>query len=98
MKPTPEQIHESIAAIVREMTKGWDLEADQLGPETLLISDLGFSSVDIIHFLALVEMRFNQKLPYDQIVMRDGRYVDDLSLRELIEFVGLNFDRAASGS
>jgi acyl carrier protein len=98
MKPTPEQIHESIADIVRGMTKGWDLDADQLGPETRLVSDLGFSSVDIIHLMASTEMRFNRKLPYDEIVMRDGRYVDDLSLRELIEFVGLNFDRAASGS
>lgn len=98
MKPTPEQIHESIEEILRGMTKGWDLDDEQLGPETQLVSDLGFSSVDIIHLMASMEMRFNQKMPYDEIVMRDGRYVDDLSLRELADFVERNFDGAAAGS
>ena len=78
--------------MLREMTKGWDLEAEGFGPETQLVSDLGFSSVDIIHLMASMEMRFNCKLPYDEIITRDGHYVDDLSLSELTDFVGRNFD------
>ena len=98
MKPTPEQIQDEIAAILREMTKGWDLDADSFGPETQIVSDLGFSSVDIIHLMASMEMRFNCKLPYDEIIMQDGHYVDDLSLRELPDFDGRNSggDSAAS--
>lgn len=98
MKPTAEEIQESIASILREMTKGWDIEAEQLGPETQVVSDLGFSSLDIIHLMASMEMRFNRKLPYDEIIMQDGHYVDDLSLRELVEFVGRNFDGAEPAS
>lgn len=98
MKPTPEQIHESIRDILREMTKGWDMEGEEFGPETQLVSGLGFSSVDIIHLMASLELRFNRRMPYDEVVMRDGQYVDDLSLRELADFVGRNFDGAAAGS
>ena len=97
MKPTREQIQADIEEILREMISAWGIDDDEIGPGTKVVADLGFSSVDIIHLMASIEMRFHRKLPYDEIIMKDGQYAEDASVGELADFVSRNLDRPVPG-
>ncbi len=87
MPLTPTQIKSSILAILADMTQDWDLELDGIGPQTQLVADLSFASVDVISLVVALEEHFKRKLGFDQLLMRNGRYVDDLSVDEVVNFV-----------
>lgn len=97
MKPTREQIRADIEAILQEMISAWGVDDDEIGAGTKVVADLGFSSVDLIHLMASIEMRFHLKLPYDEIIVKDGQYAEDVSVDELVDFVSRNIDRPVPG-
>lgn len=73
---------------VEEITEEWDLELDRsILPEDKLISDLGFSSVDFVQLFVAIEESVQQKLGFHDLIMVNGRYVDDLSVGEVALFV-----------
>jgi acyl carrier protein len=78
-----------IVQILRQMTSDWDL--DYIGgihEDTLLMSDLGFESIDVVQLVVAVEEQFEREdLPFETLLMTDGRYVDDLAVRDLTLFV-----------
>ena len=48
---TEETILKDIVEILEEMTSDWDLEFNgSIGPETKIISDLSFESIDVVQF------------------------------------------------
>ena len=96
MEKTKAEIREAIKEILDEMIEMYDLPTTEITDELLLIETLGFSSVDIMHFLASVDMRFERHLPYDKIMLKNGEYVSDLSFGEVVDFVFDNFDFASS--
>lgn len=96
MEKTKPEIREAIKEILDEMIEMYDLPSTEITDELLLIETLGFSSVDIMHFLASVDMRFERHLPYDKIMLKDGEYVSDLSFGEVVDFVYDNFDFTSS--
>lgn len=96
MNPTREQIRADIEGILQEMISSWGVD-DGIGAGTKVVADLGFSSIDLIHLMASIEMRFHRKLPYDEIIMKDGQYAEDVSVDELVDFVARNIDRPVPG-
>ena len=53
-----------------------------------LLADLGFESIDIIQLVVAIEqMVGKRKLPFNELLMRDGRYVDDLSIGQIADFL-----------
>lgn len=87
MQLTETQIQSDIIEILKDMTQEWDLDVDKIGPDTKLVEDLSFASVDIIHLVVSIEEHFKQKLGFNELLMSDGRYVDDLSINEVTNFV-----------
>lgn len=87
MQVTETNIHSTIINILQDMTQEWELELDGITGNTKLVEDLSFASVDIIHLVVTLEEHFKQKLGFDQLLMRGGRYVDDLSVDEIVTFV-----------
>jgi acyl carrier protein len=81
------QVQSDIIAILKDMTQEWDMDLSEINSETKLMEDLGFVSVDIIHLVVSLEEHFKQKLGFNALLMRDGRYVDDLSIEEISSFV-----------
>ena len=57
------------------------------------IPDIGnFDSIDVIQFVVAMESAFqNRNLGFQNLLMQDGRYVDDLSLAQ-IEALGLGVE------
>ncbi len=81
------QVQSDIIAILKDMTQEWDMDLSEITSGTKLMEDLGFVSVDIIHLVVSIEEHFKQKLGFNALLMRDGRYVDDLSIEEISSFV-----------
>lgn len=55
---------------------------------TLLVSDLEFESIDVVQFVVQVEEVFQRKdLPFEKLLMVEGRYKDDLSVEEVADFL-----------
>ncbi|WP_218082750.1 acyl carrier protein [Anthocerotibacter panamensis] len=85
--PTKLEIESSFLSILEDMTQDWDLDVEEITSETQLAADLNFSSVDIIHLVVSTEEQFGRKLGLDQLLMSDGRYVDDLSVSQWVNFI-----------
>ncbi len=87
MPLTANQVQSDIVGILKDITQEWELDFNDINPETHLVADLGFSSIDIIQLVVAIEEHFKQKLGFNELLMNDGQYVDDLSIEELVSFV-----------
>jgi acyl carrier protein len=84
-----DDIVERVAGILREMTSDWDLADEQpIGRDTHLVADLAFESIDIVQLIVAIEETFGKRsLPFDKLLMADGRYVEDLSVGQVADFL-----------
>ena len=87
MSLSREDVRQTIIAVLKGMTQDWDLEFGEMGPHTRLSADLCFTSVDMLNLMATLDVQFRRRLPYEQLIMREGRYRDELTVAELAEFV-----------
>lgn len=79
-----------IVKILEDMTADWETGfAGAIGPETYLVADLGFGSVDVVELIVSIEEHFNRpRIAFQELLMTaDGRYIDDLRVSELVSFL-----------
>jgi len=83
------QILTNLVEILEEITQDWDTElSGKIGADTSLMNDLTFESIDVVMLIVAIEERFKKTgLPFDELLMIDGRYVDDLRVSELVSFL-----------
>lgn len=83
------ELFEKMVGIVKNMTADWDTGySGEIGPDTRLIADLGFESIDVVHLVVAIETAFGRSdLPFEELLMRDGRYVDELTIRDAVSFL-----------
>jgi acyl carrier protein len=79
---------ETVVAIVEDLTQDWglDLEAP-VGAATRVVADLEFASVDIIQLCVALEQCYGRRFGFQDLLMKDGSYVGDLTLGQLSAFV-----------
>ena len=88
MTETVHTIHSAVTKIIEEMVNELELDFDDpIGPETRLIADLGFASVDFIHLIVELEGHFQRKMGFHDLIMPNGQYVDDLAVGALNDFI-----------
>jgi acyl carrier protein len=82
-------VRTDIGRILEDMLSDWDGFEGEIRPETLLVKDLGCSSVEIVELVVTIEDHFDApNLPFQELLMLpDGRYVEDLRVAELADFV-----------
>lgn len=97
MTETVETVTQTLIIVLKEFTQDWDLDLGELSPETRLSADLCFTSVDMINLMATVDVRFDKRLPYERLIMRDGRYRSDLTISEFADFVHANLSTPRAG-
>jgi len=85
-------IQEKIVSVLNDMTQDWELDlANGLGGDTGLMKDLEFESIDVVQLAVSLEQSFDTKgLPFEQLFMRDGDYVDEIYVREIADFLQEN--------
>jgi acyl carrier protein len=82
-------IESRVIAVLSDMTADWDLEINgSIGPSVRLMRDLSFESIDVVQFVVSIEQNLNRKgIPFEKLFMRDGDYVEDLQVSEIVEFL-----------
>ncbi len=85
------QAFEGLSGILEQMLEDWGVDLDEpINRDTQLVADLEFSSIDIIHLAMALERHFKKpKLGFNELLMDDGQYVDDLSVGQIVDFLVL---------
>ena len=75
--------------ILKDLTADWDTDyAGDIGPDTLLVEELAFESIDVVQLVVSLESRFQRRdMPFEKLLMNDGRYVDDVKVRQIVDFL-----------
>ena len=77
----------TVIATLADLVQDWDL-ATPIEAETRLVADLGFESIDLIQMVAALEQAFGRpNLPFADLLIVDGRYVDDLTAGQISDFL-----------
>ena len=76
-----------------DMTSDWDIDfSGGITPDTNIIADLQFESIDVVQFIVQLEGKFQRKdLPFEKLLMVDERYRDDFTVQEVVDFLHQNF-------
>jgi acyl carrier protein len=82
-------IEQEVLAILADLTQDWELDLDGgITAATRLMHDLAFESIDVVQLAVAIEQRFERKgLPFESLFIRDGDYVDDLTVGEVVVFL-----------
>ncbi|MFN8205146.1 MAG: hypothetical protein U0S48_21515 [Solirubrobacteraceae bacterium] len=74
-----------VLSVTEHIVSDWDLERPEpLGPDTRLVADLDFDSIDLVClFVTLEQHHAGVAFRFEDLVMADGEYVDDLTLAQV---------------
>lgn len=85
---TIDTVENAVIEIVEDLIQDWGLDLDEgIDGKARLVYDLDFSSVDIIQLCVALEQHYERKLGFQNLLMKDGSYVADLSLSQVSKFV-----------
>lgn len=75
--------------MINDLTSDWDTGLDEgITAETRLVADLGFESLDVVYLVTAIEQRYGRRdLPFEELLMTEGRYVDDLTVSQVASFL-----------
>ena len=84
-----EEILNEVVKILDDMMTDWDTDfSGKIGSDTKLVGDLEFESIDIVQFIVAIEEQFKQRgMPWEKILMVDGRYVDEINVGDTISLL-----------
>ena len=84
-------IEKTVVATLGDLVQDWDIEEPIQG-STKVVADLGFESIDLIQMVAALERAFKLKSgSLVEMLVADGRYVDDLTVDRIVERVEHRF-------
>lgn len=86
---TVADFEQDVVTILKELTEDWDSGFDSaISPQTAIVADMGFESLDVVHLITSIE-QFYQKsdFPFEDLLMADGHYVQDLTVKQVAEFL-----------
>jgi acyl carrier protein len=89
VKFTRDELERDIVAILTDMTSDWDLSfSDPINGETRLMADLAFESIDVVQLVVAIEAHVRRRhLHFEQLLMVDGRYVQELQVKQIADFL-----------
>lgn len=89
-----EKVEASLIVLLKDFIDEWGVD-HEIGPKSFIVKDLEFESIDIIQLIVAIEQRYHRRdLGFDQLLMRDGRYIDDLSVEQISTFVSARLEPA----
>jgi len=84
-----QSIEQRVVQVVNEMVADWD-SSDPPGVDlnTRLIGDLEFESIEIVQLAVALGQHFDyEDVPFEELFMRDGDYVEDLTVAQIATFL-----------
>ena len=87
-----ESIQAKVIAVLQDMIADWELDdINEIDAETKLMEDLAFESLDVVQFVVSLEKEFERRnLPFQNLFMQDSDYVDEIKVKEVVEFLEKN--------
>jgi acyl carrier protein len=87
-------IERKVIAVATDTVADWGLDlSSPIAADTRLMEDLNFGSIDIVQFAVGIERAFDRKgLPFEKLFVKNGAYVDDISISQLIDFLCAELD------
>jgi acyl carrier protein len=83
-----DKIENTLIEIVEDLVLDWGIDLNGgLKGKTLLVNDLEFASVDIIQLCVAIEQNYDRKFGFQDLLMKNGSYVSDLSITQVAEFL-----------
>ncbi len=80
-------IENRLITTLQEFIADWGMSVD-IDRDTTLVEDLEFDSIDIIQLIVAIETKFGKRNPgFQELLIKDGRYVDDLSVGTIADFL-----------
>ena len=92
MKPTKEEINISLIELISKIAQEQHEYYSEINLDTKLREELNFSSMDIIHLMSSIDMRFRCKLQYDLLLRRNDEFVMEFTVAEIADFIDKTFD------
>lgn len=82
-----EHVESALIRLLERFVDEWGVD-HAIGPQSAIVADLEFESIDIIQLVVAIEQHFGRRnMGFDELLMRNGRYVDDLTVRQISDFV-----------
>lgn len=86
MRFTHDEVMGHTLALLAELAADWEYSA-QIGPETLLFSELGFQSLDAVVLGNSLQERYGRPIPYADLLAEIGqRPFTDITVGEWVDF------------
>lgn len=85
-----QRYEKDVIEILSELTADWDDLGlnGSIGPDTAIVGELGFESLDVVYLVTAIEERYDRRdLPFEQLLMVDGSYVTDLTVKQIAQFL-----------
>jgi acyl carrier protein len=99
MQLTTDKIQGDIITLIEQTVQSWELDLDEsIESTTKLVEDLSFASIDFIQLIVAIEEHFRQKLGFHDLLMSNGKYVDDLSVEQLVVFINARLNSSTISS
>jgi len=93
-----ESVYKDIIGILDKLSEDWEY-SEEITPDTYLIDDLGFESIDLVVLGTTIEKLYKEPLPFAQFFVEVGqREVRDICLGELVDFVFRNLNGMSGSS
>jgi acyl carrier protein len=89
MQITRAEIYSRIPKLLADIVEDWELENwdEEVSEQTRLIADLDLTSVSFVDLFVAIEKDLNRTVGFHDLLMVDGKYIQDLSLGELTDFL-----------
>lgn len=88
---TFDEVSRRLRETLAEFIADWSLDAE-IDATTRIAADLEFDSIDVIQFVIAMERAFGTRnLGFQNLLMQDGRYVDDLTVGQIETFLANRF-------
>ena len=85
---TVEAVEERVIGVIADLTRDWDVEIEGgMTSDTSMVGDVDFASIDFIQMAVAIESEFKTKLGFQDLLMQGGKYIDDVTVRQIAEFV-----------
>ncbi|MCB0070200.1 MAG: hypothetical protein KDE20_02025 [Caldilineaceae bacterium] len=83
---TKDEISQVVLTTLAEKLDEWTIDHDELTLQTLLINELGLSSIDVVHVLMSINMQLNERLQYGNFMVTE-QHKDDVPVEAIVDYI-----------
>src|SRR5271166_2902365 len=77
----------TVISTIESLVQDWDID-EPIDAQTRVVADLQFESIDLIQMVAALEQAFAKPgVSFVDLLIVDGRYVDDLTVGQIADGV-----------